>query len=276
MSAAPDVVAAGKLSCGGAKDRFILHLYGASQSTRATYGHIIDKFCRYLSGKPLDQITVEDIEQFLMRLQSKGYKATSINLYLAALRSYFAWLEDNYDIPNKAKKVSPLKTLPPHQRILSEDEYSCLKGLSDSKDKACVVFLANSGLRAAEFINLTSQSVTSDFITVIGKGSRQRSVPVNKNIRAILETYPHFLDFTKSIGSTRQLRRICLRVAKRAKIAPFSPHSLRHYFATQLRRKGISIDIISKLMGHTSPLVTAQIYIHWQLDDLRHVTDVLT
>jgi integrase len=72
-----------------------------------------------------------------------------------------------------------------------------------------------------------------------------------------------------------RLYRICKRLARRAGIPRFGPHALRHYFATELYRKGVPVSLISKILGHSTTQITELIYVHFQSADLLGVTDCL-
>lgn len=250
---------------------FLLHLYRFSPSTQSTYGGVIQRFVDS-APRYIDQISAEHIERFLFSCR-KTRIASTCNLYLVAIKSWFTWMEENYNVPNITKRVRRLKTLLPHQRILTKEEYSKIIEITDGYMRDCIQILAMTGLRASEFLSLQPENIDCQFLTIIGKGQKQRSIPLNTIVLNILKANPH-LNFIKS-RNRKWLYRLCCRAAKIADIPHFSPHSLRHYFATQLHRNKVPIEIIGKLLGHSSPLVTTMIYLHWQDSDLAGVTDVL-
>ena len=251
---------------------FLLHICRFSPSTQTTYGRALKRFIDGYAPKYVNQITAEHIEQFILTLR-KTCLGSTCNLYLAVIKSWFDWLEATHEIRNVAKRVDRLKTLPPYQRILSQQEYRAVVKATSGHVRDCIVFLACTGLRASEFLSLKPENIGSQFITIIGKGQKQRSIPINSTVKAILKSNPT-LKFLKSTNRV-WLWRLCCRAAKLAKIPRFSPHSLRHYFATQLHHNGVPIDVIAKLLGHSNPLVTTQIYLHWQDKELLGVTDCL-
>jgi len=240
-----------------------------TRNTQKMYGWVLGDFLK-TAPQYVHQITVEHIESYLLSLNCA---ARTANLRLSVLRSFYNYLEIRYDIPNIARKVRPLSAPPSRQRVLSKAEYLKVLAVTESHVKDCIVFLANSGLRNSEFLTLRPEDITKNFIYVVGKGNKRRAVPINKTIKQILKHNPH-LNFLKSDNRV-WLWRLCNRAAKLADIPHFSPHSLRHYFATELHRKRVPIDVISKILGHASTTITETVYIHWQDDELVGATDCL-
>lgn len=263
-----------RMPMGVTYERFSLYLLTSfSRSTQKTYERAVKRFITYCAPKYTHQITIEHIEQFVLHLK-KDHKARTINLYLAGLKHWLNWL----DMPNVAQKIKCLKTLPPHRRLLTKEEYDKVIAATEGYMQDCIRFLACTGLRASELLSLTPENVQGDFLRFIGKGQKQCTVPLCPAAKGILESNPS-MNFLKSRNRV-WLFRLCRRAAKLADIPPFSPHTLRHFFADELHRKrngkpGLPIDVISKLMNHSSPSVTASVYIHWRDDDLLHTTDVL-
>lgn len=239
------------------QNRFLLSLSRLSPSTRANYARVIERFRKYAPSK-IEQIGREHIESYLLTLQSKQYRATTLNLHLTSLKVFFSWLENEYGIENIAKKVKYFQTIPPRRRILNKKEYIKLIESTDGYVKDCLVFLANSGLRATEFVTLKPENIGEQFIEVVGKGRKFRRIPLNQTLHSVLKSNPH-LNFIKSKDRT-WVNRLCIRAAKAAGIPKFSPHSLRRYFATQLYHQGVSLLIISRLLGHSS-IQTTEIYL---------------
>lgn len=263
---------AGTLKTKDACNGFLLHLCRFSPNTYIAYNSVLKRFV-CCAPYHIRQITAEDIERFVLNSRAK-YSASTRNFHLAVLQSWFAWLELNFDIRNVAKRVERLKALPPRQRILRKEEYDKVIAATSGHVRDCIQFLAMTGLRASEFLSLRPENISDGFLTIVGKGQKQRTIPLNDTAKEILKANTH-LQFLKSRGR-KWLFRLCYQAAKAAKIPKFSPHSLRHYFATELHvRHKRPIELVSKLLGHSSPVVTNQVYIHWQDEDLTGVTDCL-
>lgn len=243
---------------------FMLHLMPKSKHTQQAYRVVLQAFLGVCPSK-IRYIRSEHIERYLMSLKHAN---STKNLHLAAIRSFFQWVENNYDIRSPARRVEFLKTLPPKQRVLSEEEYHKLVVSNPTEVKNIILFLCHTGVRAGEFLSLSPANFTSDFLYVTGKGNKERAIPLNPLVKSI---WPH-LHFSMS---KKKLWRICQKAAFNAKIKPFSAHSCRHYFATQLYKSGIRLSIVSKLLGHSSSSVTEKIYLHLKDADLLHTTDCL-
>jgi integrase len=242
------------------KNKYLANSAGLSPLTKKIYEQRLNDFFKFVNGK--QNITAEDIEKFLNLLKKKN-KTSTLNGYISAIRSFYNWIDLNYDIKNIAKRINSLPCLPPDQRIITAQEYEKLLKILQNPDKAVITFLANTGLRAQEFLDLsrTPANIQTDYLVINGKGTKQRLVPFN---------------FRKDKPLTKAwLDWICHKASRKAEIPHFTAHSLRHYFATSLKNSGVSTDIISKLMGHSSPIVTSQVYIHWTFEDLRGKTNCL-
>ncbi len=259
---------------------FLLHLSRFSPHTYDAYSLVLKRFVKF-APKYIRNITAENIERFVLN-RKVDYSSSTRNFHLAVIQSLFSWLELNYDVRNVAKRVERLKTLPPRQRILSPEEYRKVIESTSGRVRDCIGFLAMTGLRESEFLSLQPSNISNDFLTIVGKGNKERVVPLNNTAKSILKANPH-LEFSKSIRRNRGhtcgrkwLLQLCYQAAKAASIPRFSPHSLRHYFATQLHiTHGKPIELVSKLLGHSSVVVTPKCYIHWENKNLKGSTDVL-
>jgi len=252
--------------------RFLLHIHGLAPDTKKLYKRAVKAFLAYA---PPDikcrDVTAEQIERFLIHLR-KTHKASSVNTYLMAIRSFYRWLEECQDCPNIACKIHPERPLPPHQRILSQDEYQKLLESTNGFTRDALIVLANTGLRASEFLSIRPENISGEFLTIIGKRKKQRSIPLNKSAKSILNK-PYFFNLLKS--KTRyNLNYLCIIAAQKAGIPKFSPHSLRHYFCTQLISAGIPRTKVAKMMGDTAATIDT-VYTHIFNTDLLGATNVL-
>lgn len=246
-----------------------------SPRTVALYKMVIWRFEDDLPQKiKLHHITREHIERHLDRLPTTCNK--SINCYLMAIKSFFTYCEEAFGIPSPAAKIKKRRESAPHQRVLTEDEFQHILEVCDEQEKAVVQLLAHTGLRAnLEFPQaLNPANVSNSMLHCVCKGGRLEATPLNhtaKNAIAILLSH---IDFSKNISRRNHLYYLCCRLAKRAQIPKFTPHSLRYYFGDSLRRCGVSIFEISKLYHHSSVKQTMA-YLHLPEEELRGLTDVL-
>ena len=257
--------------------RFLLHLYSYSPSTQTTYKNTIKWFVDS-APKYIDQIRGEHIEQFLSAAK-KTHAATTVNIYLAAIRNFFDWLEANYDVINRARRVKRLKILPPHRRNLTVEEYSRVIKVTTGYERDLIQLTAMVGVRASEILSIRQENIKGDFLAFLGKGSKQCSCPLNSIAKNILKD-PNFINFLKNKNRVWFFR-LCHRASKLAGLEkPFSPHKLRHFYANILHRSqngkpGLPIETISKLMNHSTPSVTASVYIEWLNEELIGKTEKL-
>jgi len=133
-----------------------------------------------------------------------------------------------------------------------------------------ILFLGNTGLKASEFINLRWKNIDEHLINIKvinikSKGVKERSIPTNSTVRQVLTKYlrerTSKLPFV--VGSRAALWRLCQRAAKKTGVEPFSPNSLRDYFAVRLIMSDVPIENVSYLLGHSCVAVTENIYSQW-------------
>jgi len=241
------------------------------------------------------ELTLENLEErsirdFLAYLKMEHhYTAKSLNRKIAALRSYFKYLEDEKIIPRSPmggiKSAKLEKHLP---KVLSESEVRDLleapvvlnndKGI---RDKAVLELLYATGIRISELVGLNLESIDMENFTmrVRGKGSKDRLVLFNESaakaieaylaVRANTSTNALFLSRAQKRMSRRTVEHIFEEYMERAGIhKSASPHTLRHSFATHMLEGGSDLMTIKELLGHEN-LSTTQIYTNISLQHIR-------
>lgn len=254
-----------------AVDRYYQHYRKFTSRTQEHYKYVMDKFLASLPASivRIHQLKDFHIREYLYRMMDRNCTNRTQNANLTVIKSFCRYYAGLFGIDNPALKVKMLAEEPPNARFISEIEYSKILEAANPIAKNRIIFLANTGLRAAEFANLNSSSVnpTLTAITITGKGRKRRTVPLNQTAKAI---WPEL-----SICTKNALELQFQRIARRIEIPLFGPHALRHYFATQLLLKGVSMVYVSKLLGHSSVRTTEQCYAHILPEHLANVTDVL-
>jgi integrase/recombinase XerC len=269
----------------------------ASRHTTLTYATALDQFCLYLAefSNPLpdvEEITEADIRPFLGWLHDKGLGKTSIRLKLAAVRSLFRFLLRSGIIErNPAALLSSPKTSRPlpsfinvheAERLWDSFDTGTAKGL---RDKALCELLYGSGLRIHEALalNVDQLDAVSRTLRVLGKGAKQRVVPLTAETVAAIDNYrsqrhmlaPSADEAALFLGDRggRLSASSAWRIVRRA-LGPItesrrkSPHVLRHSFATHLLDNGADLSAVSDMLGHSS-LSTTQIYTHVSVERLK-------
>ncbi len=239
-----------------------------AQRTRSTYRGHLARFIDATQIRTIGQITPLLLQTYINGLLAE-HTNTGTNLCIAVLKSFCRWLSETYNCPNPAIKLKKLPSDTAEARCLTQAEYDRALSVAHGTQYHLLRFLANTGLRASELSSIKPAAVKGTWLTISGKGGKIRHIPFNK---AAQESLPYVLNMSKSRYS---LLRYCHACAEAAGLAPFGPHALRHYFATRLLAKGVPIHHVSKLLGHSSVVITEQIYYHFRPDHLAGLTDCL-
>ncbi|AOA59563.1 site-specific tyrosine recombinase XerD [Acinetobacter larvae] len=234
---------------------------------------------------PLELCAHQDISDIILSLTKQGKSPRSIARTLSALRAFFKFLRlqnirsDNPMAEHKTPKIG--RALP---KDLSEQDVEALLQAPDIqtalglRDRAMLEVLYACGLRVSELINLRVDLINlkQGYLRVLGKGNKERLVPLGEVAREWIERYIQqarptlcqfatdylFLTQRGGIMSRQNFWYAIKRYALQANIqAELSPHTLRHAFATHLLNHGADLRVVQMLLGH-SDLSTTQIYTH--------------
>ena len=265
-----------------------------SPNTVASYCHDVEAFLNSNGAAP-SSVTSSDIESYLGSI--KVSKRSSARI-LSALRSFFDWcVQEGQTKDNPAALVDSPKLGKYLPAVLSVDEVSAimdsvdLKAPAGKRDRAILEVLYGCGLRVSEAASLRISKINFEdgFVDVIGKGDKQRLVPLGEMaadaIRAYLEDRPlpysraqEDILFLNKFGKPLSRVSIFNMVKKQAMIAgihkEISPHTFRHSFATHLIENGADLRIVQEMLGHES-ILTTEIYTHidsstWHRSVLEH------
>ena len=262
-----------------------------SPQTIKSYERDIEKFFNFLLEEDilLDQVDIIVIRNFLTKELNSGVSKRSCKRRISALKYFFKFLvsqhyvEDNpflyIDVPKTEIKYPHALYKEQVREILDANA----KRTDDLmiRDQAILSTLYFTGMRASELVNLTKQSVSLNqrIINVIGKGNKERILPISEECKKDLERYIKFtreellkkalvsteILFLNSKGeqlTTRGLEYILDSIEeKTGTFVGLHPHILRHSFATHLLENGADLRIIQELLGHTS-LNATQVYTH--------------
>lgn len=270
---------------------------GLSENTRLAYGRDLKRFDEFATRhkRKLDEIDRSDIVDYLRTLYQAKLDSRSVARHLITLRNFYRYLlaeeiirEDpaiNVETPKYRMR------LPTH---LSVDEINRLILLPDTttalglRDRAMIELLYSTGLRVSELLNLKlgDMQMESGCLRCIGKGNKERLVPMGKSAIATVEDYaqrarPTLLGEGDSpyvflnrhggrigrMGFWRKLSEYGRKAGLRVKL---KPHMLRHSFATHLLEGGADLRSVQLMLGHAD-ISTTQIYTHVVKDRLRQV-----
>lgn len=274
---------------------------GLADNTVQNYRLDILKLTNYLSEFKLDispiDIKEETIQEFIYSI-SKFLNERSQARLISGLKSFFDYLiVEDYRISNPLELIeSPRlgRKLPDTLSISEIDRLIAAIDLSHpqgQRNKAILETLYGCGLRVSELTNLKISHLHFEegFIKVLGKGNKERLVPINSYTQKFIELYkdeirihqdskPEFKDILFLNRRGAQLTRamiftIVKQLAKEAHIQKnISPHTFRHSFATHLLENGANLRVIQQMMGHES-ITTTEIYMHLDNTHLRSVLE---
>ena len=263
-----------------------------SENTIIAYRKDLEQFGAFLEQEMLtvDEITYRELRFYMASLQrNQGLKKTTLSRKTAALKSFFKFLNrDGLIEHNPADLLSAPKKEKHLPSVITEIDMIAflddhLSGESPDKlrDKAIFELLYSSGLRVSELVDIDVTDIQKQkgMLRIIGKGSKERIVPVGEQAQAALERYlesarPILLKHEKdedaqaALFLNQQGGRLTARgvqyildqyVKKGALKYKVSPHAFRHTFATHLLDNGADLRVIQELLGHES-LSTTQVY----------------
>jgi integrase/recombinase XerD len=270
-----------------------------SENTLEAYLHDLDWLLRYLHKadvQPLD-VKLDDLQQFAATLHEHGIGAKSQARILSGVRSFYRFLVLDGYLEVDPTELLESPHLPKHlPEYLTTEEVDALEASIDlstkegHRNRAIIEVLFSCGLRVSELTNLKLSDLFLEdkFIRVLGKGNKERLVPISD--RAIQELEYWFDDrrqmtikpgeedyvFLNRRGQHLTRTMILIMIKKQAEAAGIkkniSPHTLRHSFATALLKGGADLRVIQALLGH-SDIGTTEIYTH--LDDASLRKDIL-
>lgn len=250
---------------------------GLSQNTIAAYSNDITKFSRFLAEcgiSTYEHVKVDHIVNFLSFQKQKGEATSTLCRCLIAIKVLFRFLSREKIIPSNISvfiKTPKLWQVIPE--VLSYDQVTNLLSQPDAttscgaRDKAILEVIYSSGLRVSEVCTLDIYSVDDTFVRVMGKGNKERLVPIGQ---PAIEAVDHYLKYFRCrYDSEKQLalfisnrgRRVdrfmiwkmIKKYAQAAGISKtISPHTLRHSFATHLLDNGADLRVIQEMLGHAS------------------------
>lgn len=267
-----------------------------SPNTVASYCSDVSRFLE-TNGEDPRKVETETIESYIAGLSSEVSKRSQAHC-MSSLRSFFYWLvmegerEDNpcdgVAAPKLGKYLPEVLSVQEVDDIMDSVDLSGWVGL---RDRAILEVLYGCGLRVSEAAELKISDIwlTEGFVRVIGKGDKQRIVPIGEAARnavlQYLELRPEPADsdcadflFLNRYGKPLSRVSVFKMVKKQAMLAgvrkEISPHTFRHSFATHLIENGADLRVVQEMLGHES-ILTTEIYTHidsstWQNAVLKH------
>ena len=271
---------------------------GASPHTLEAYSRDLIRFANFMVGRERERaetVTPEDVMAFISDLRGSGLAANSVNRSLAAIRGFYKFL-----LKQGCKVVSPVDHLLRGKAwmrlpdVLSPQDMNRLleqPGLANStavRDAAILELMYAAGLRVSELVNLSMNSINwqAGYVIVMGKGRKERVVPVGRSSYDLLRRYVEearsdlvkgkpsnilFLNRSGRLFSRQGLWKLVKKYARSAGLEDkVHPHTFRHTFATHLLEGGADLRAVQVMLGHAD-IATTQIYTHVTRERLKAV-----
>ena len=262
---------------------------GLAENTRVAYRTDLAQFVEFIQRRGVDKmnrVRHQHITEFLMDRRKHDVSPRSLARQLSTLRMFYRFLvrekllaenpTQSVDSPRLWRTIPNALTYDEVERLLAAPAAHTKLGL---RDKAMLEFMYATGLRVSEVARISLSDVNFDagFLRIVGKGSKERIVPVGKQAAACIRRYlqearPSFVRrgqrseiFISTRGGSLNRKTIWHLVKKYAHAAGIAkhitPHTLRHSFATHLLENGGDLRVIQEMLGHTD-ISTTQIYTH--------------
>ncbi|MFQ6676011.1 MAG: site-specific tyrosine recombinase XerD [Fidelibacterota bacterium] len=271
-----------------------------SPHTVEAYEHDLSRYLRFLqqmgiSGS-LDDVQPWHIREYIRRLNDLGLKPSSIRRNFSVIRSYHRFLlEEDYSQTNPSELLEAPRMPRRLPSVLTVHEIDTLMEAVDTsrplglRDRAMLELMYSAGLRVSEVTGLKLMSLLANkgWVRIVGKGSKERIVPLGKEAARWMETYINderpallkkggvsdavFLNHRGGPISRKGIWKIVKGYARAAGIRkPVSPHTLRHSFATHLLEGGADLRVVQELLGHED-ISTTEVYTHLDRTYLKEV-----
>lgn len=285
-------------------EAYLLTERRVAQNTVTAYKGDVEQFVSFLNNNKisLEQVTLANIKDFLRHLHELKLEARSVVRKISSLKVFFAYLHERFNFKNIAQKMHVPKVEKKLPHYLTEDEIKTLFEVVDrdashngKRNKTMIYLLYVTGMRISELVNLRVSDIQFDtgFISVHGKGGKQRLIPIPELVRNIIREYldgayrqilkrkvmaSDYLFPIKYGGRLRPISRqafwaLLKEIWKKTdSTQPISPHKLRHSFATHMLKNGADLRSLQLLLGHEN-LSTVQIYTHVETSYIRKIYD---
>ena len=268
---------------------------GLSDNSVTAYELDFKRMKTYMDAHNIDVVhaTYDDLQAFVFETFQQISNAKTQARLLSSIHAFYRFLLYHRYIEQDPSELLEMPRIEKHlPEVLSVEEIDAMIAQIDMskreghRNRAIIEMLYGSGLRVSELVNLRLSDIyrQEGFMRIIGKGSKQRLVPISPvadqwlqywlEDRSKLDIKPEYSDIVFLNRYGRQLTRamiftIIKTLAKQADIHKnISPHTLRHSFATHLLQNGADLRIIQQLLGHED-ITTTEIYTHIEIQDLR-------
>ncbi|TGE83546.1 site-specific tyrosine recombinase/integron integrase [Weissella confusa] len=238
---------------------------GKSNKTLSYYKSTLVRLLSSIK-KPIKQTTTDDLRNYLSEFQSmNGSSNVTIDNIRRIFSSFFSWLEDeDFIVKSPVRRIHKVKTVKVIKETLSDEELEKIRESASSyRDRAIIEFLASTGVRVGEIVNLNIDAIKLDdrSAIVLGKGNSEREVYFDARTKLHLERYLNTrsdtnvaLFVSNKIPNNRltigTIESIVKKIGERSLVSHVHPHKFRRTLATRAIDKGMPVEQVQKLLGH--------------------------
>lgn len=289
--------------------RFVLAkaIAGCSEKTIKNYTKVVETFL-IETGKDADTITAEDVQCYFAKKLMQGISKSYVDTIRRYLSSFYVYLSrEELVVSNPMLKVEKIKFHIEKEAAFSDYEIEKMReACKNSREKAIVELLLSTGCRASEVTSIKIEDMENETIVVLGKGGKYRKVYLNAKSVVAIQTYlqdrqdvnPYLFPAAKHtnenetlfkrfrtvkdkwyvhpelVSETKQMSKETInncvkRIGKRAGVTGVHTHRFRRTCATLALRRGMTIELVSKMLGHEQ-IQTTQIYLDLREEDLKN------
>ena len=255
---------------------------GVSNDTIKSYAYDLNEFFKALDKNSTDDFLPTDISDFIKLQNKKLMSSATIMRRLSSTKNFYLFLEKEHIINEPLKNIETPHAIKRLPKVISAEDVEKLLEAPDiekpegQRDRAMLEIMYSSGLRVSELINLKLGQINTlnGVIDVIGKGNKERKVPIGEYALEYLRLYiehgrrknigkkSDYL-FLNRYGNPISRQYFFMQVKKYAKEVgideDISPHTLRHCFATHMLENGAELRAVQEMLGHSN-IATTQIY----------------
>lgn len=290
---------------------FLMFEKRLSSNSIEAYDRDIRMFREFMESShpntPIEEIIYSHLEDFVKKLRSSGVSTSSQARIISGVKSFFGYLflydlisnlpTELLDLPRVKRKIPDTLSVKEVELIIDSVELNNNLGY---RNRAILEVMYSCGLRVSEVANLKLQDIFFEdgFLRVIGKGDKQRLVPINERMETFTKEYLERRDkWVKEVNKFEDALFLNSRGGKLSRVMVFyivksattasgvtksvSPHTFRHSFATHLIKGGADIRVVQEMLGHES-ITTTEIYTHLDtgykhsvIDNFHPINDIL-
>lgn len=270
---------------------------GLADNSIQAYLRDVDHLASFMTERGIEpeKVKLDDLQQLLKQLNDLGIAPTSQRRMIAGWRMFFKHLVVEDALKDSPAEMLDLPIRPQHlPDVLTDEDITKIQATFDLslpdqyRNNVIIEVLYGCGLRVSELVNLKMSNIYADeqMLQVIGKGNKERWVPINPRALDLIDTYIHNVRvhydikpgeekfiFINRLGRHLSRNYVFMFLQQAVENAGInkhvSPHSLRHSFATELVENGADLRAVQEMLGHES-ISTTEIYTHLTRDTLRN------